>query len=152
MAFQSSFSQYCLIDFSFDPQPFERTPLTLRSIYLSFATMVNERLFRSTLARQTSEATSTDTLTDTFQHTEEAQHFLPDNPPIYLTPSFTLQPELLAFHTLLDYLFLLVTRLFEHPITNGPVPASTCFGIAQPTQCSINTTAALLNWAALPCA
>ena len=85
--------------------------------------MVNRHLFRSTPARPTSEATSTDTLTDTLQHTEEAQHFLPGNPPVHLTPSFTLQPEILAFH----FLFLLVTRLFEHPITNGPVPSLDMF-------------------------
>ena len=144
------FSEYCLTDFSFDPQPFERTPLPLCSIYLSFATMVNEHLFRSTLARPTSEATSTDTLNGTFPHTEEAQHFLPGNPPLHLTPSFTFQPEMLAFHTLLDFLSLLVTRLIQSP--TALFQASTYFGVTQLTQFAINTTAALSNWAAPPCA
>ena len=114
--------------------------------------MVNEHLFRSTLARQTSEATSTDTLTDTFQHTEEAQHFLPDNPPIHLTPSFTIQPELLAFHTLLDFLFLLVTRLFEHPITNGPVPSLDMFWDRTAYAEYYQYHRSIVEWAALPCA
>ena len=55
-------------------------------------------------------------------HTATSTRFLPGNPPLHLAPSITHQPELLLLSWMFDALFMLVTRILDHPIAEGPIP------------------------------
>ena len=61
------------------------------------------------------------------RHTATSTPFLPGNPPLHLAPSITHQPELLLLRWLFETLFMLVTRILEHPIAAGPVPDPSLF-------------------------
>ena len=64
------------------------------------------------------------------QKLHQQQHFnsnVTQRPPLHLAPSITHQPELLLLRWLFETLFMLVTRILEHPIAAGPVPDPSLF-------------------------